>query len=97
MICNLEDISINLSQLLQDLQQLQTKIVSPIQAKKDNRSSFLIKIPKVILLLKICPYFNQNDIVQLSNVCIGLRKTIYSPIGWKLLSRVITPYPLIIK
>lgn len=26
-----------------------------------------------------------------------MRKVIYSPIGWKLLSRVYTPYPLIIK
>ena len=26
-----------------------------------------------------------------------MRKTIYSPIGWKILSRVMTPYPLVIK
>ena len=72
-------------------------MINPIQAKKSNTHSILIKIPKVILFVRIVPYLKYDDVIELSTTCVGLRKVIFSPIGWKLLSRVLTPYPLIIK
>lgn len=97
MLCNLEEVELNLHSILEEVSEIQNKLVHPIQAKKSNCHSFLIKLPKVILLLRVCPFLTQFDIVQLSTTCLGLRKTIYSPIGWRLLSRVLSPYPLMIK
>ena len=97
MLCNLEELQNNLQSLLGELSDIHNKLINPIQAKKSNTHSFLIKLPKVILMLRVCPFLEADDIIQLSTVCVGIRKTIYSPIGWKLLSRVLTPYPLIIK
>lgn len=97
MLCDLEELQNNLQSLLTELAEIQNKLVNPIEAKKSNTHSFLIKLPKVILILRVCPFLTQEDIVQLSTTCVGIRKAIYSPIGWKLLSRVQTPYPLIMK
>ena len=97
MLCNLPELQNNLYELLNELSDIHGKLVNPIQAKKSNTHSFLIKIPKVILLVRIAPYLKYQDVIQLSSTCVGMRKTIYSPIGWKILSRVMTPYPLVIK
>jgi hypothetical protein len=97
MLCNLPELQSNLESLLIELSEIHNKLINPIQAKKSNTHSLLIKIPKVLLIVKVAPFLTYEDIIDLSSTCIGMRKTIFSPIGWKLLSRVLTPYPLIIK
>ena len=97
MLCNLSELQTNLQSLLSELSEIHSKLIDPIQAKRSNTHSFLIKMPKLILLVRVMPYLSYEDVVQLATTCVGMRKTIYSPIGWRLLSRVITPYPLIIK
>lgn len=54
----------------------------------------LIKVPRVILLAKICPYLTITEINVLSTVSSSLRKEIYGPIGFKILSRITSPYPI---
>jgi len=97
MLCNLEELHVNLQSLIQELSEIHNKIINPIEAKKSNTHSFLIKLPKIILLIKIAPYLAIEDIISLSSTCVGMRKVIYGPIGWKLLSRLFSPYPIIIK
>ena len=76
---------------------MHNKLINPIEAKKSNARSLLMKLPKIILLIRIVPYLDASDIVSLSTVCVGMRRTIYSPIGWKILNRIQTPYPLFLK
>ena len=73
------------------------KLVSPMEAKKDNKNSLLILLPKVILIIKVCPYLEYGEIIKLSSVSSALRKSIFGPIGWKLLNRVYSPYPITIR
>lgn len=54
----------------------------------------LVKIPKIILLAKICTFLTVPEINTLSTVSSHLRKSIYGPIGFKILSRVTSPYPV---
>ena len=73
------------------------RLVSPIEAKKDNKNTLLISLPKVILIIKVCPFLEYLDIIRLSSVSSVLRKSIFGPIGWKLLNRVHSPYPITIR
>lgn len=76
---------------------MHNKLINPIEAKKSNAHSLLVKLPKIILLIKIVPYLGTLDMINLSTVCVAMRRTIYSPIGWKILNRIMTPYPLYLK
>jgi hypothetical protein len=76
---------------------MHNKLINPIEAKKSNAHSLLMKLPKIILLIKIIPYLGAPDCISLSTVCVGMRRTIYSPIGWKILNRIQSPYPLFFK
>lgn len=51
-------------------------------------------MPRALLLLSICRYLSMEDINGLSMVCSDLRKKVYSPMGWKIISRLKTVYPL---
>lgn len=97
MLNNLDELHYNLTSLIEELSDIQSQIINPISAKKSNSHSFLVKLPKVILIIKITPYLDYKDIVSLSSVCSALRKAIYSPIGWRLLNYVQSPYPLTVK
>jgi hypothetical protein len=98
MLCNLDELAENLKTLISEISEIHNKIVNPIEAKKNNAAhSLLIKIPKIILLVKVCPYLEIKDINHLSTVCVGMRRIIYGPIGWKLQSYFHTPYPIQIK
>lgn len=97
MIFNLEELHYNLKSLINELSDMHHKIINPIQAKKHNQSSFIIKIPKVILLIKVSPYLDYCDVITLSSTCTAMRKIIYSPIGFKILNFVHSPYPIIYK
>lgn len=63
MLCNLEEVQVNLKSLLYELSDIHNKIINPIQAKKSNTHSILIKIPKVILLVRVVPYLRYEDVV----------------------------------
>ena len=69
----------------------------PLEARKSNSHSILIKMPKIILLVRLCPFLEYRDIVELSSVSTVLRRTVFGPIGWKLLSRISSPYPLLFR
>jgi hypothetical protein len=98
MLCNLDELAENLKTLISEMSEIHNKIVNPIEAKKNNAAhSFLIKLPKIILLVKVCPYLEIKDINNLSTSCVGMRRIIYSPIGWKILTYFHTPYPIQIK
>lgn len=51
-------------------------------------------MPKIVLLADICQYLTLPEIHTLSNTCSALRKTIYGPLGWKIILRLKTPYPI---
>ena len=80
------------------MSEIRNKLINPIEAKQQNaKHSFLVKLPKLILLAKIAPFLTLKDIEFLSNTCAALRKTIYGPIGFKILSFTHTPYPIAVK
>jgi len=54
-------------------------------------------MPKVLLLVRITPFLDMSDIVNLSCTCVAMRRSIYSPIGWKILNQIHSPYPIIVK
>ena len=97
MIFNLEELHYNLKSLIHELSDMHHRIINPITAKKHNQSSLLIKIPKVILFIKISPFLEYNDVIILSSTCVAMRKIVYSPIGFKLLNIIHSPYPIVYK
>lgn len=56
------------------------------EVRDANKVSLLIKMPKVILLGRVAQYLLDGEIVKLSCCCRSLRKLVYSPMGWKILS-----------
>jgi hypothetical protein len=54
----------------------------------------LLQIPKGLLLIQICSFLTMPELTQLSSTCMGLRRTIFSPLGWKFILRIKTPYPV---
>lgn len=51
-----------------------------------NKDSLLLRIPKILLLHEVMIYLSDEDILNLSSVCRLLRRLVYSPVGWKVLS-----------
>jgi hypothetical protein len=54
----------------------------------------LLQLPKGVLLIQICSFLSVPEVTIFSSTCMGLRRTIFSPLGWKFLIRLKTPYPI---
>ncbi|KAM3135863.1 hypothetical protein pb186bvf_011992 [Paramecium bursaria] len=52
---------------------------------KHNSTTLLLKIPKALLIQRICGYLDDNDLYKLAGTCSTLRKIIFCPLGFKLL------------
>lgn len=91
---NLKDLEGNLKDLIKELEQMQQSVSEPLEKQKLNNETMLLKVPKCVILVSICKYLTVPEINTLSTVCVALRKTVYSPIGWRIISRIKTPYPI---
>ena len=83
--------------MIKELKEVQLKSKSTLMATHQNRSQMLIKIPKLIIVSKICRYLTPKEIVHLSGVCSILRKAVYGPLGWKILSFQLNKCPPLLK
>lgn len=52
-----------------------------------NKTQAILRLPKTLFLAKILSYLEDNDIIVLTAVSSLIRRTIYSPLGFKILSR----------
>ena len=91
---SLADLESNLKMLIKELRSIEDSIAQPQRLREKNSKTVMLRIPRVILLARICPFLSMQDINSLSNTCSGMRKIIYSPIGFKILTKVKTPYPI---
>lgn len=87
MLAELDSIHVNLKSLINKINEFEHEISTPYEAKKSNmKTSILIKIPKYLLLTKILPFLSHRECQYLSNVSVFIRRSIYSPLGWKVMS-----------
>lgn len=97
MLENLDDLGKKMKNLIQTINEFEKEISTPYEAKKSNiRTSILVKVPKYLLLTKIIPYLSYRECQYLSNTCVFIRRTIYSPLGWKVMNEIHSPYQTII-
>lgn len=54
----------------------------------------LINLPKLIFIVHVCPFLQIDEVNKVSMVCLAMRRTIYGPIGWAVLSYSHSPYPI---
>lgn len=86
MLYNLEELETSLVSVLNDLVAVDLKFKNKESFARTNKRSFLLKLPRVILLQNVFLFLTDDDIVTTSSVCQALRQAVYSPFGWKLLS-----------
>ncbi|CAD8075725.1 unnamed protein product [Paramecium primaurelia] len=53
---------------------------------KHNQNSLLLRLPKVILIQRICGFLDDQDLYRFTATCSTMRKIMFSPLGFKLLT-----------
>jgi hypothetical protein len=83
---NVEELDANLELLLREFEDIVGQMERSKKTATTNKTSLIVRIPKMLLLHDVMVYLSDSEIVTLSSVCRMLRRLVYSPIGWKLLS-----------
>lgn len=86
MLYNLEELESNLHVLLGEFEQLKDKMKHMRDSQVHNKAAVLLRMPKLLLLQDVMVYLTDHEVIVLSSVCRMLRRLVYSPIGWKVLS-----------
>lgn len=74
-----------LDTLIDQLDDLEKGFKAHQQLQKLNQESFLLRIPKVILIQRVCAFLEDVDLYALTSTCTTLRRVIFCPLGFKLL------------
>ncbi|CAD8110539.1 unnamed protein product [Paramecium primaurelia] len=53
---------------------------------KRNQSTQILKLPKVILIQRICGFLDDQDLYRFTATCSSMRKIMFCPLGFKLLT-----------
>jgi hypothetical protein len=72
--------------LLAEFQELVGQIERATSINETNKKTIITRIPKMLLLHDVMVFLTDKEIVVFSSVCKMLRRLVYSPIGWKVLS-----------
>lgn len=86
MLYNVEELDSNLQLLLGEFEQLVTQMEKAKDTQTQNKAVLMARLPKILLLHDVMVFLTEREVVVLSSVCRMLRRLVYSPIGWKILS-----------
>ncbi|CAK68598.1 unnamed protein product (macronuclear) [Paramecium tetraurelia] len=74
-----------LDKIIAQLDELEISQKHREELLKRNQATFLLKLPKVILIQRVCGFLDDNDLYRFTATCSTLRKVMFCPLGFKLL------------
>ncbi|CAK68291.1 unnamed protein product (macronuclear) [Paramecium tetraurelia] len=74
-----------LDKIIAQLDELEISQKHREELLKRNQATFLLRLPKVILIQRVCGFLDDNDLYRFTATCSTLRKVMFCPLGFKLL------------
>ncbi|CAK82654.1 unnamed protein product (macronuclear) [Paramecium tetraurelia] len=75
-----------LDKIIAQLDELELSQKHKEEQIKHNQNSLLLRLPKVILIQRLCAFLDDLDLYRFTATCSSLRNIMFCPLGFKLLS-----------